>query len=533
MTTPKVNAAGMMAVGAQEITSGKAKGRADGASFMDIMNLADTAAGAAKDANDSLMNMKAPDAKAEVKTETGTETKPTDVKKDAKDNKDQTKVQEAPKSQKTEKAADDTKQQDPKIEKAIEDVKQAIKEELGITDEELDQVLEVLGIAMTDLLDPKVMTDIVAQVKEVTPVDIVSNEELTTLVSSLQSTVREITGDLIQELDITPEEFKKAIAEIKNEYEVVSPEPREVPEEEATTVKSFEVPTKEETKDIDPKRDADEDTSFQDTVRTPAEAVKTTTVEVHQDRTERMSDEKEGESKVSLDINVNGRDNTAQNNMSQGSETTQDDLFRSEGRTRTTGNAENHTNHNNNIFIQNLTNAVENTLEAVAETSTLAPHSTMVDAMDLIEQINSQIRAVIDNETQSLAMQLHPESLGRMNVELVSKGGQITAQFEAENASVRAALESHIAELKQTLEQRGLRVENVEVTVATHEFEQNLMGGEQSGEASQQSGKGRRTRNINLNDLNLEDIPEEEMEEEERIAREMMAANGNSVDFTA
>jgi flagellar hook-length control protein FliK len=525
----------MMAVGAQEITSGKAKGRADGTSFMDIMNLADTAAGAAKDANDSLMNMKTPDAKAEVKTETETETKPADVKKDAKDNKDQTKVQEAPKSQKTEKAADDTKQQDPKIEKAIEDVKQAIKEELGITDEELNQVLEVLGIAMTDLLDPKVMTDMVAQVKEVTPVDIVSNEELTTLVSSLQSTVREITGDLIQELDITPEEFKKAIAEIKNEYEVVSPEPKEVPEEASVevTVKATEVSVKEETKDIDPKRDADDDESFQDTVRTPAEAVKTTTVEVHQDRTERMSDEKEGESKVSLDINVNGRDNTAQNNMSQGSDTTQDDLFRSEGRTRTTGNAESHTNHNNNIFIQNLTNAVENTLEAVAETSTLAPHSTMVDAMDLIEQINSQIRAVIDNETQSLAMQLHPESLGRMNVELVSKGGQITAQFEAENASVRAALESHIAELKQTLEQRGLRVENVEVTVATHEFEQNLMGGEQSGEASQGSGKGRRARNINLNDLNLEDIPEEEMEEEERIAREMMAANGNSVDFTA
>jgi flagellar hook-length control protein FliK len=158
----------------------------------------------------------------------------------------------------------------------------------------------------------------------------------------------------------------------------------------------------------------------------------------------------------------------------------------------------------------------------------------MVDAMDLIEQINSQIRAVIDNETQSLAMQLHPESLGRMNVELVSRGGQITAQFEAENASVRAALEGHIAELRQSLEQRGLKVENVEVTVATHEFEQNLMGGEQSGNAaSEQSGRGRRSRNINLNDLDPEDIAAEEMDEGERIAREMMAADGNSVDFTA
>jgi flagellar hook-length control protein FliK len=208
----------MMAVGAQEITSGKAKGKADGASFMDVMNLADTAAGAAKDANESLMNMKAPEAKVETKVQSKDakdEVKPADVNKDAAENKDRTKVEEAPKSQKTEKAAEDTTQQDPKIEKAIEDVKEAIKAELNITDEELNQVLEVLGIAMTDLLDPKVMTEIVAEVKEVTPVDIVADEELTNMVSDLQGTVREITGDLIQELDITPEEFKKAIAEIK------------------------------------------------------------------------------------------------------------------------------------------------------------------------------------------------------------------------------------------------------------------------------------------------------------------------------
>ena len=85
MTTPKVNAAGMMAVGAQEITSGKAKGKADGASFMDVMNLADTAAGAAKDANESLMNMKAPEAKVETKVQSKDakdEVKPADVNKD-------------------------------------------------------------------------------------------------------------------------------------------------------------------------------------------------------------------------------------------------------------------------------------------------------------------------------------------------------------------------------------------------------------------------------------------------------------------
>jgi flagellar hook-length control protein FliK len=216
------------------------------------------------------------------------------------------------------------------------------------------------------------------------------------------------------------------------------------------------------------------------------------------------------------------------------SSTPQNDILRSEGRARHTETRNETAAHNNNIFFQNLTNAVENTLDNMSVTEARTPASTIADAMDLINQINSQIRAVIDNETQSLSMQLHPQSLGRLNVELVAKAGQLTAQFEAENASVKAALETRIAELKETLEQRGVKVESVEVTIASHEFEQNLMGGEQSGTASEGSqGRGRRNRSINLNEAEKEGSEGEDAPEDEKIAREIMAANGNSVDFTA
>ena len=326
--------------------------------------------------------------------------------------------------------------------------------------------------------------------------------------------MREITSDLIQEMDITPEEFKEAVAEVKNEYEAVSP----IPEEE--------------TKDFDPEKVREDDKSLNDTVRTPAEAVsvRPERAEEHQGRTERIPDE-EGRREVSLDINVRN-ESSAQDNTGTSEGSSQDDLFRSQGRAERHVRGEAQSTANNNIFFQNLTGAVENAIEA-AEAQTPTPGTTMVDAMDLIDQISSQVRAVVDNETQSLAMQLHPQSLGRLNVELVSKGGQVTAQFEAENASVRAALESHIAELRETLEQRGLRVENVEVTIASHEFEQNLMGGQQSDNTEQGSGRRSRTRRINLNDMDVEGIPDEDMDEGERIAREMMAADGNSVDFTA
>ncbi len=521
MTTPKVNAAGMMAVGAQEITSGKTKGKADGQSFMDIMNLADTSGnvnagyagqdvGAVKNPKDTA-KAQYKDVKSSRPEEVKKE-KPSDVNKDVNRDKVTTKAEDTSKTQKTAKTEDNTKQ-DREIVEAAEEVKGAIEEELQITDEEMDQILEILGLTTVDLLDPKVITDIVAQIKDVTPVDIVSNEELTDLVSSLQGEVREITSDLIQEMDITPEEFNKAVAEVKNEYEGVSPIPVE-------------------TKDFDPKKVRDDDRSPNDTVRTPAEAVsvRPERAEDHQGRTERIPDE-EGRREVNLDINVRN-ESAAQDNTGTSEGSSQDDLFRSQGRAErhTGGEAQNTTN--NNIFFQNLTGAVENAIEA-AEAQTPISGTTMVDAMDLIDQISSQVRAVIDNETQSLAMQLHPQSLGRLNVELVSKGGQVTAQFEAENASVRAALEGHIAELKETLEQRGLRVENVEVTIASHEFEQNLMGGQQSENTEQGSGRRPRTRRINLNDMEVEGIPDEDIDEGERIAREMMAADGNSVDFTA
>ena len=85
---------------------------------------------------------------------------------------------------------------------------------------------------------------------------------------------------------------------------------------------------------------------------------------------------------------------------------------------------------------------------------------------------------------------------------------------------------------------QGIKVEAVEVTVATHEFEQNLDGnqsanGQAESEREQQAQaeaekSGRR--NLNLNDLDgLSGL----MSEEERLVAQMMADQGNSVDFKA
>ena len=540
MTTPLINTNGVQLVqGVQDITSAKAKSNENGQSFMDVMNIAgatgdgkvqnDDKAGRIPTGDDPKQNG-TKDETLKVEKGSGNEIKDKDPKEIGKDDPKGT-VKEEPKVEKSDKedqGATITDEEVTEIEEAIADIKVKIEEELGISDEELDQVMETLNLTNTDLLDPKVITDIVAEVKDVTPVDIVANEELSTIVTDLQSEVRQADAGLIQELDITPQEFKNTLAELKNEYEVITPEPKK---DEITAEISDEIET-------DPKIDETKiDKDFSEMVRTPAEAVRKEDQPVRADEGSREALlSEDGSTKQDNRENPDRRDQEPRIISETKPQTA--DIFRSEeGEVRITDRASDSSNetttiNNGNVFFQNLTSAVENTLEALGENEAVMARSDMPDAMDLISQISSQVRAVIDHETQTLSMQLNPESLGRLNIELVQKGGQITAQFEAENASVKAALETHVAELKQTLEMRGIRVESVEVSVATHEFEQNFMNGKNEGDQTNEPGGRRRVRSINLSDIGS-DESEEELDEEIRITRDMMAANGNSVDYMA
>ncbi len=83
------------------------------------------------------------------------------------------------------------------------------------------------------------------------------------------------------------------------------------------------------------------------------------------------------------------------------------------------------------------------------------------------------------------------------------------------------------------MNEQGIKVEAVEVTVAENNLSRDF-DGSMSDERSEQDGltrRGNRRRtNLNLNDL--EGIPED-LNEEEQLAIDMMDMNGNSVDYTA
>ena len=153
-----------------------------------------------------------------------------------------------------------------------------------------------------------------------------------------------------------------------------------------------------------------------------------------------------------------------------------------------------------------------------------------------MDQMEGLARSFASATGTTVEMQLNPENLGRLVLSVTEKHGNVTAQITASNEQVKEALQTQMVELRSTLQAQGIKVEAVEVTVATHEFEQNLDGNasangqmqEQSQRQAAEQQNGRR--NLNINSLDeLSGL----MSEEETLAAQMMRDNGGTVDFTA
>ena len=102
-----------------------------------------------------------------------------------------------------------------------------------------------------------------------------------------------------------------------------------------------------------------------------------------------------------------------------------------------------------------------------------------------------------------------------MHIQLATKGGVVTAQITTQNEAVKNAIETQVVQLKDNLEEQGVKVEAVEVSVASHQMEKNLdQNGQdhQSQEQDKTTGSIRRIRRSNIN-LNLYNSDEEALEE--------------------
>lgn len=167
-----------------------------------------------------------------------------------------------------------------------------------------------------------------------------------------------------------------------------------------------------------------------------------------------------------------------------------------------------------------------------AESVQSAHEAPDVDAQDIMRQVLEYMKLQVKPEESSIEMQLHPANLGTLQIHVAARGGVLTANFIAQNEAVKAALESQMVQLRESFEEQGVKVEAIEVTVQTHQFEQNLEQGRGRQPQETTEGKRPRARRLSIHSMEDEQLAEE-LESEDRLAVEMMAANGGTVDFTA
>lgn len=378
------------------------------------------------------------------------------------------------------------------VEKAAGELVAGIVDVMQLPLEKVEEAMEVLGLTAVDLFDPENLKQLLLQLSETTDeLALVTDAALYGNLQQLFTAVDETLGALQEELDLTPEELEKLVADMSEAKE----EPADVAQP-----------------DVQMPVDGEPEVSV--------EGMKDYAVSVQKDgatvQIEVKVDDASGEKHVSEQVTQTAKPETepvAKKSDVGGEHQGQENPHAGE---QSAGSA----------LLQHLTRQ-STEVEAPVE----QPVYTQPEANQIMDQIVDYMKFNIKPETQELEMQLHPASLGTVHVQIAAKDGVITAQFAAQNETVKAVLETQMVQLKQQFEEQGLKVDSVEVTVANHSYGEQYGGGQDTADQGRESAKKNGTRRINLNDFGEEEL--DELEEAERVEVEMMQANGSTVDYTA
>ena len=160
----------------------------------------------------------------------------------------------------------------------------------------------------------------------------------------------------------------------------------------------------------------------------------------------------------------------------------------------------------------NKTNAeavLDSLMSAVSDTTVAAGETDGINSVYVVRQIVNAVIVTITEEVRTIEVALTPEHLGRVNVTVAAKDGILTASMVVQNEMVKNAIENQLTMLKTQFESQGIKVEHVEVTVASHEFNSDMQG-ETDDKNNTKSGARRKFRGIDELTEDNSDIIEEQ-----------------------
>ena len=142
---------------------------------------------------------------------------------------------------------------------------------------------------------------------------------------------------------------------------------------------------------------------------------------------------------------------------------------------------------------------------------------------EIADQILEKVKVSVTAETTSLEIVLTPEELGRVNLTVsAERDGTMKATFVTENELAKEAIERNLVQFKETLQEQGLKVDNIEVTVGNFEFDKNG----QAGESSQEEQKNGNRRFLSDEELGQKD-------DNDQLAKVFLEGGESTVNYMA
>lgn len=348
-----------------------------------------------------------------------------------------------------------------KLEETSEDIVSVLSEKYGIDEEDIQNLLDKMGLSALDLLNPQNLVSFIVQLTGVA-----SGEELLLDENflSVMETMNHLAEEVMNDLNVNMDGLQELMADVSVEENLITD-------------------TNHENENVV----ANENENEKPVVG-------------------------ENEVNVSQEVNEDVGEMKSLMNDSTGQQ-----------------NGENFNTNETIVQTQNVSN-----VNQVSDGMTTQQFSSYLsaDSMQIMEQIVQQMRVTISNEVTTMEMQMNPENLGKVYVNISSEEGVVSAQFHATNEVVKEALEIQIATLKENLNQAGVKVDAIEVTIASHEFERNLEQNHQNSEEQMQAQEVNTKKRRNLSIDSIDELTGM-MTEEESLVAQIMKDNGNSVDFTA
>lgn len=375
------------------------------------------------------------------------------------------------------------------VEEVVEEIMQEVEETLEVSEDELLEVMEQLGLLPFDLLNSDNMAAIMtALTGEDSTIQLVMDEDMYLALQDLMQMVDDKTQELLNEAGLSDDELEAVLDQLKLLIDQqISREENGMDEAQILPFEQMGETTGELAEDREVPVIMKEDTSTQEMQNT----------ELTQDSTEKIEENAEA-----------GK--------------SEDSLFRQQ--------------QQNMQSFQNMTDEIKQPVQESELQGSGTPNTESI-----LKQLADYVKIQNGKELTEMELQLHPASLGNVKVTLATKGGVVAAQLTTENEIVKNAIESQVSQLKQNLEEQGVRVEAIEVSVASHQMERNLeqnAGDRQNQEYTDETDKIHKIRktSINLNSYENEEELIEDItgaDDATRIAMEMMAIGGNRMDLLA